>query len=154
MPNMEKGDLGQSREGFMVGHSTFNRSVDLLQRELGVSTLRREVIANNIANAETPNFKRSEVSFEAELGRALASEKQGPSLGTLTDENHIPFRRVVDYRTVGPKVVLDYLTTGKNNGNNVDIEREMMNATENQMMYELMTSAVSHEFRQVNIVLR
>jgi flagellar basal-body rod protein FlgB len=60
----------------------------------------------------------------------------------------------VDYRTVGPKVVLDYLTTGKNNGNNVDIEREMMNATENQMMYELMTSAVSHEFRQVNIVLR
>jgi flagellar basal-body rod protein FlgB len=54
--------------GFMVENSTFNRSVDLLQRNMAVSTLRREVIANNIANAETPNFKRSEVSLKPNSG--------------------------------------------------------------------------------------
>jgi flagellar basal-body rod protein FlgB len=138
----------------MLENTTFARSIDLLQRNMAVSTLRRQVISNNIANAETPNFKRSEVSFEAELGRALASEKTDDSIGVLTDVRHIPFNRKVDYRTVGPRVSLDYLTTSKNNGNNVDIEREMMQATENQMMYELMTKAVSHEFRQISIVLR
>jgi len=137
----------------MLENSNFNRSVDLLQRNMAVATLRRQVIANNLANSETPNFKRSDVSFEAELGRALASESQDSSVGVLTHERHIPFRREVDYRTVGPRITLDYLTTAKNNGNNVDVERELMNATENQMMYELMTRAVSHQFRQVNIVL-
>jgi len=138
----------------MLENTNFNKSIDLLQRNMGVSTLRREVIANNIANAETPNFKRSEVSFEAELSRALASEKLDKSFGGVTHENHIPFRRTVDYQTVGPRISLDYLTTSKNNGNNVDVEVELMSATENQMMYELMTKATSHQFRQINIVLR
>ncbi|PIE04688.1 MAG: flagellar basal body rod protein FlgB [Spirochaetales bacterium] len=137
----------------MLDKSSFGRAVDLLQRNMAVSTLRREVIANNIANAETPNFKRSEVSFEAQLGRALASEKQDSSIGVLTHPDHIPFRRAVDYRTVKPRIALDYLTSAKNNGNNVDVEVELMNATENQMMYELMSSAVAHEFRSVKIVL-
>ena len=138
----------------MLENTTFGRTVDMLQRTMAVSTLRREVIANNIANSETPNFKRSTVSFEAELSRAIASEKNVKKAGVLTHKDHIRFNQITDFRTVGPRVALDYLTTSKNNGNNVDIEREMMNATENQMMYELMTSAVSHQFRQVNIVLR
>lgn len=138
----------------MLENTTFGRTVDLLQRNMAVSTLRRQVIANNLANSETPNFKRSDVNFEAQLGRALASEKLPKSIGVVTHENHISFDRTVDYRTVGPRIVLDYLTTSKNNGNNVDVEKELMNATENQMMYELMTSTVSHQFRQVNIVLK
>jgi len=138
----------------MLENSTFGKTLDLLQKEMAVSTLRRQVISNNIANAETPNFKRSEVSFEAQLNRALASEKNSGDKGFLTNEKHIPFNEKMDYRKVSPKIVLDYLTTAKNNGNNVDVEREMMEATENQMMYELMTAAVSHQFRQVNIVLR
>ncbi|MCK5736935.1 MAG: flagellar basal body rod protein FlgB [Spirochaetaceae bacterium] len=138
----------------MLENTTFTKSVDLLQRNMAVATLRRQVISNNIANSETPNFKRSDVSFEAELSRALASENLDKSIGVVTHEKHISFNRTVDYRSVGPRISLDYLTTSKNNGNNVDIEREMMQATENQMMYELMTKAVSHEFRQINIVLR
>ncbi len=137
----------------MFDKSSFGRSVDLLQRNMAVATLRREVIANNIANSEIPNFKRSEVSFEAQLGRALASEKRSRSDLVLTHPDHIQSNPVVDYRTVKPRITLDYLTTAKNNGNNVDMEVEMMNATENQMMYELMVNAVGHEFRAVNIVL-
>ncbi len=138
----------------MLENTTFAKSVDLIQRNMAVSTLRRQVIANNIANVETPNFKRSVVNFEAELGRALASEKLDKSIGVVTHEKHIPFKQTVDYRTVGPRIVLDYLTTSKNNGNNVDVERELMQATENQMMYELMAGAVNHQFKQINIVLR
>jgi len=138
----------------MSGNISFTKTIDILQRNMDTASLRRQVIANNIANAETPNFKRSYVNFEAELSRALASEKLDASIGVLTHERHIPFRRSIDYRDVRPKLVLDYLTTAKNNGNNVDIERELMQATKNQMLYELMSSAVDFQFGQIDIVLR
>jgi len=138
----------------MLGNTSFVKTVDILRRNMDTASLRRQVIANNIANVETPDFKRSYVNFEAELSRALASEKLDSSIGALTHERHIPFRRPIDYRDVRPRLMLDYLTTAKNNGNNVDIEREMMQAAENQMLYELMSSAVSFQFNQVDIVLR
>lgn len=120
---------------------------------MSAAALRRQVIINNLANAETPDFKRSEVSFEAELGRALARENLDKSIGVTTHERHIPFNRTADYRAVEPRVTLDYLTTVKNNGNNVDVERELNDSVKNQMMYELMTSVMGHQFRMVNIVL-
>ncbi len=138
----------------MFTGSSFGKNVDILQRTMHTSLLRREVIANNIANAETPNFKRSDVSFEAELARALASEKKRTLPAKVTDPRHMSFNETVDYRTVRPRRVLDYLTQSKNNGNNVDIEQEMMMATQNQMMYELMSQSVGFQFSQINLVTR
>ncbi len=134
-------------------YSSLNRTTDLLLRNMSVATLRRQVIINNMANAETPGFKRSEVNFEAELARALQREKSNQSIGVTTHEKHIPFTQNVDYRSVKPEVTLDYLTTAKSNGNNVDGEIELNNSVKNQMMYELMTSVMGHQFRVVNLVI-
>lgn len=134
--------------------TNFGKTLDILQREMDVSLLRRSVIADNIANSDTPNYKRNVLNFEAELGRALDSEKVKKLPAYLTHERHIPFDRVQDYREVKPRRVLDYLTTAKNNGNNVDIEEESMAALQNQLAYDLMTRAVSNQFAQVNLVLR
>jgi flagellar basal-body rod protein FlgB len=132
----------------------FDKTIDLLKRGMDVSVLRRNVIANNIANAETPNFKRSVLNFESELTRALNSEKVRPPRQFVTDRRHIPFHRPIDYRTVRPRLVLDYLTTAKNNGNNVDVEEEGMLALQNQLLYQTMAQAISGEFARVNLVLR
>ena len=132
----------------------FGKNLDIIQRELDVSVLRRNVIANNIANSDTPNFKRTVVNFESQLKRALDSEKVKPFPQLLSDKRHIPFYRPMDYRKVEPRRVLDYLTTAKNNGNNVDIEEEMMNAMENQLLYQTLVQVVSSEFARVNLVLR
>ncbi len=132
----------------------FGKNLDIIQRELDVSVLRRNVIANNIANSDTPNFKRTVVNFESQLKRALDSEKVKPFPQLLTDRRHIPFYKPMDYREVKPRRVLDYLTTAKNNGNNVDIEEEMMNAMENQLLYQTLVQVVSSEFARVNLVLR
>ncbi|HRU27498.1 MAG TPA: flagellar basal body rod protein FlgB, partial [Treponema sp.] len=95
----------------------FTKTVDILHRAMDASLVRRDVIANNIANADVPNFKRSVVNFESELKRALDSEKNKPALElTLTDPKHIPNWRERDYREVQPRRVLDYVTTAKNNG--------------------------------------
>ncbi len=138
----------------MFTGSSFGKTIDILHRTMNTSLLRREIIANNIANAEIPNFKRSDVAFEAELARALASEKKRTLPAKITDSRHMSFNETVDYRSVRPRRVLGYLTQSKNNGNNVDIEQEMMMATQNQMMYELMSQSVGFQFSQVNLVTR
>ncbi|HON12543.1 MAG: flagellar basal body rod protein FlgB [Spirochaetota bacterium] len=133
----------------------FTKTVDILHRAMDASLVRRDVIANNIANADVPNFKRSVVNFESELKRALDSAKNKPALElTLTDPKHIPNWRERDYREVQPRRVLDYVTTAKNNGNNVDPEEEMMLSVQNQLMYTLMAQAQTFEFGQINLVLR
>ena len=53
--------------------NSFTRSIDLLQREMDVTSLRYQVTANNLANSEVPNFKRTEVNFESELKNAIDS---------------------------------------------------------------------------------
>jgi flagellar basal-body rod protein FlgB len=139
----------------MTFSGAFGRNLELLTREMEVATLRRGVIANNIANANTPNFKRSDVNFESQLKRALDSEKvKSPFPEFLTDPRHIPFNRSVDWRSVQPRRVLDYLTEAKNNGNNVDIEQEGMDSLNNQLIYTTLAQVVSSEFQRVNIVLR
>ncbi|MCX7025534.1 MAG: flagellar basal body rod protein FlgB [Spirochaetes bacterium] len=139
----------------MYEGTTFGKTIDLLKRSMDVSVLRRDVIANNMAMADVPNFKRSDVNFESFLKRALDSESYKPAIElATTDERHIPLWRPADWRAVQPRRVLDYLTMSKNNGNNVDPERELMDSLNNQLMYTLMAQAANHEFQQVNLVLK
>jgi flagellar basal-body rod protein FlgB len=132
----------------------FGKNLEILTREMDVSVLRGNVIANNVANADTPNFKRSVVNFEAQLKRALDREKAEAFPQYLTDRRHIVFQKPMDWRDVSPRRVLDYLTEAKNNGNNVDIEEEGMNALNNQLLYTTLAQVISSEFQRVNIVLR
>jgi flagellar basal-body rod protein FlgB len=139
----------------MTFSGAFGRNLDILTREMEVSTLRRNVIANNIANAGTPNFKRSDVNFESQLKRALDSEKRASDFPqVVTDPKHIPFDKPMDWRRVAPRRVLDYLTEAKNNGNNVDIEQEGMDSMNNQLLYTTLAQVISSEFQRVNLVLR
>ncbi|MDR1908643.1 MAG: flagellar basal body rod protein FlgB [Spirochaetaceae bacterium] len=135
--------------------NSFERTLDMLHRGLDVNVLRRNVIADNMANAGTPNFKRSEVTFESELQRALDTETQRPALElSLTNPRHIPSWRERDYRDVRPRRVLDYVSSSNNNGNNVDAEQETVLALQTQMLYTLLAQSAAFEFNQVSMVLR
>ena len=136
--------------------NSFSRSIDLLQREMNVANLRYQVTANNLANSEVPNFKRSRVNFESELKRALDSEKKKKNSFklTTTDSRHIQVNVPYDYREVEPRRVLDYTTTAKANGNNVDAETEANNILQIQMQYRMLTQLTSFEFDQVNTAMK
>ena len=142
------------KEVAMFMNDNFGKTVDILQRTMDVSVLRRSVISNNIANAETPNFKRSTVNFESQLKRVLEADKTKIEPEALvTDPRHIRFNAPQNYQDIMPRRVLDYLYTSKNNGNNVDIEHAAMEAQQNQMSYNLMAQAVSNEFATLNLIL-
>ena len=129
----------------------------LLEKSLDVESTRRKVIANNIANVDVPHFKRSEVNFESELKRALEENKEVnedrlPAI--LTNEKHIPFYENRDVRTVSPRINVDYTTSMRNDGNNVDIEREMVDASKNSMRYSSTVQSIGQSFKILKMVMR
>jgi flagellar basal-body rod protein FlgB len=135
----------------------WGRTQYLLEKGMDVAQMRHKVFADNIANADTPHFKRSEVSFEAELRRVLEQEKhieENAVPARLTDERHIPFFRARDIRDVQPRQHIDYLSTMRNDGNNVDPEHEVAEQTRNMMIYQALATLMNHNFRTINIVNR
>ncbi|MBN2158358.1 MAG: flagellar basal body rod protein FlgB [Spirochaetes bacterium] len=128
----------------------------LLERGLDVESLRRKVISNNISNVDVPHFKRSEVNFESELKRAIMDrkEKENRLPALMTDERHIPFFIPRDIMAVRPRINLDYNTTSRNDGNNVDVEKEMVDAAKNLMRYNAFTNNLNHNFRMLKLAMR
>ncbi len=135
------------------------RTMNMLERGMDASLLRRRVLADNMANVSVPHFKRSEVSFEADLKRAVESERvfeeQSTALRT-SDPLHFPrspsgYR---DYRQVTPRVHVDYLSSMRNDGNNVDMEDESMKVVRNQLHYSLLANRIGNNFRQLNQLVR
>lgn len=136
--------------------NSFTKTTDILHRAMDVSTLRYSVSANNLANSGVPEFKRTYVNFETELKRALDSEKnaKGQFELAVSHDRHIQSDGVIDYKTVEPRRVLDYTTTAKANGNNVDPEQEAMEILKIQMNYQLLSQMQSFQFSQVMSVLK
>jgi flagellar basal-body rod protein FlgB len=123
---------------------------------MDTTSLRYQVTANNLANSEVPNYKRQIVNFESELKRAFESEEKAKSgfQLTRTDSRHFALNEPYDYRDVEPRRVLDYTSTAKANGNNVDAETEANNILQIQMQYRLLTQLTSFEFSQLNTVMK
>jgi len=139
----------------MLGNNNFSHTIDLLHRSMSAASLRQAVHANNFANVNVPNFKRTEVTFESQLGRALDSQRQRPVLKLdLTHPDHISNWQPMDHTEVRPRRVLDFLTQVDANGNNVDPEHEFNLLLQNQMRYMLLSQMATFEFSQINLVLR
>ncbi|MBN1497255.1 MAG: flagellar basal body rod protein FlgB [Spirochaetes bacterium] len=128
----------------------------LLEKGLDVESLRRKVIANNIANVDVPHFRRSEVNFESELKRVIMDreEKENKLPALMTDGRHIPFFVSRDVTSVRPRIRLDYDTVARNDGNNVDAEKEMVDAAKNLMRYNAFTTSLNHNFRMLKLAMR
>ncbi|ACV58153.1 flagellar basal body rod protein FlgB [Alicyclobacillus acidocaldarius] len=117
---------------------------ELLQNALDASTLRQAVYANNIANAETPGYKRQDVAFETLLQNALSGQASG-ALGEaqIPIGGDAPSYDLNALPDVTPVVYTDPSTTVNSNGNNVDITEEMVLLAENQVRYDTLVQVIS-----------
>jgi len=119
----------------MFYDTKFMHMQDMIHRELGALNIRRKVIADNIANVDVPHFKRSEVNFESELKRAIDSEEYPHYNLYLTNKRHIPLYEPINWKSVKPRINPDYTTSYRNDGNNVDIEKEMVDNAKTTLRY-------------------
>lgn len=109
----------------------------LLNNALQAADLRQQVYANNIANADTPGYKRQDVQFES----VLQSEMQN------TDPTDVSTN--ASLLDVQPTVVQDNSTSISNNGNNVDINSEMSSMAENQIRYNTLIQEIQVRFNRL-----
>lgn len=107
---------------------------------------RQQVIANNVANVDTPGYMARDVQFEDALQAAMVraeSAQRRPTLAlTVSHQKHLA---PVDARQASQSAVQVGFTTEptlRNDGNTVDIEREMLKLAETQLNYNAMTQLV------------
>lgn len=123
-------------------------SFQRLEGAIHAASMRQQVLANNIANVDTPNFKRSDVAFEEMLTQAMGDG--GKSIaGRRTYDRHIPIG--ASSSIPSPVVLTEDSTVINNSRNNVDIDKEMSLEAENQLRYNLFIQAVNHQVKMMRI---
>ena len=125
------------------------KPMDTLQKGLSASWTRNAVIRNNIANVETPNFKASDVEFEALFKRAAEG---GAFVGYRTHEKHIPIG-AGDISSLTHRIYQRRDTSMRADGNNVDIESENVKLAQNSLQYNAMMEKLNSEIRRMRLAI-
>lgn len=121
----------------------------VLEQSLMAASLRHKVVSNNIANVNTPGFKKSEVAFESMLKDALGTKK----LAMLnTNDKHISTSQ--SPTEVTPAVNTIATTTMRTDGNNVDIDIEMAELAKNNIYYNSVVQMLSRHFSGLKSVIK
>ena len=121
--------------------------VNVLSSAADAAWTRNEVLNNNIANVDTPGYKRQDMVFETLLQNEIG--RQGKTSSTL-DQKVVN----VDYKKLKPYVYTDHsqLST-RLDGNNVDIDVEEAELASNQLMYDGIIEGLNSEFERMKAVL-
>lgn len=121
--------------------------LEVLTKALDAAALRQRTIAHNIANVNTPGFKRYYVTFEEQLRRALQVEG-GLSL-YRTHPEHLPRSTF----SIEPRVEQERTTAMREDGNNVDIDREMVELAMNSINYNLAVQQLNGRLGMLRYVI-
>lgn len=122
-----------------------DQTFGLIKNALNAAELRQEMISSNIANVNTDGYKVNKVEFES----LLDSASSGFAL-TKTDDQHFGIADLID---VQPMVSKRTNTSVKDNGNNVDIEVEMMDQSENSLYYNALVTQLNTKYSMLNSVI-
>lgn len=115
-----------------------DREVGILSDWLTGISRRQDAISNNIANIDTPGYQRQEVPFETQLQREMGTTADQL---TTTDPRHITAgSRLRGALGIDPAQML---TSGRLDGNNVDIDQEMIALSDTQMRYQAASTALT-----------
>ncbi len=126
----------------MIGSNAFNY-INVLDKAADASWLRNEVISNNIANVDTPGYKRKDVQFENYL------------MSVLRGDNSLDHRIAnLDLDRIDASIYTDNASLSyRLDGNNVDIDTESANLAENQIRYYALLDSMTQEFSRIKTVL-
>ena len=122
--------------------------VDVLKTAADASWLREEVLTNNIANVDTPNYKRQDVEFTTYLKSAL--EQAGTPATTLTQKVNEANLSGITTRTYTENTTLSY----RMDGNNVDLSTENAELAAEQINYNALIDSMNNEFTRMKAVLK
>jgi flagellar basal-body rod protein FlgB len=124
-----------------------NQIIGIMSRAMDASSLRQKAISNNIANADTPNYKPTQVSFENLLQQEINSKFSG----NRTNGKHFAIGKYDQIPM--PKSVQDHVLM-KNSENGVDLDYEMTEMSKNALWYQSLTYGINEEFNLLKMSIR
>ena len=113
-----------------------NETTLILNKVLDTASLRHKVLANNLANASTPGFKRQDVDFQSALKSAIETGSKEA------------------IEKVQPRVVEDTSVASRPDGNSVSTHIEMTQMTENSLLYDFATKALSAKYARMKSAIK
>lgn len=122
----------------MIRTDAFNY-VNVLQKAADASWYRNDILANNIANVDTPNYKRKDVQFETYLITSLSGGDSLDSNIANADLDELQPTTYVDQSNLSYRL----------DGNNVDINTESAELAKNQLRYYTLLDSMSQEFNRL-----
>ncbi len=113
-----------------------------LEKSLDASWLRNNVISQNIANVDTPGYKRKEVQFEEFLNSEMKHSRISNGKSRIQGSG--------DIKVIEENKNYSY----RLDGNNVDIEREMAKMAANSLKYNTLIQRINGQFNKLRTVIR
>lgn len=127
----------------MIASGAYNY-INVLEKVADASWARNSLISNNIANADTPGFKRKDMSFEAYLREEMCTASSLDDAVASTDLQLLNGNTYTDYASVSYRL----------DGNNVDIDTENSYLAQNQLKYYTVLDSISQEFSRLKSVMK
>lgn len=124
-----------------------DQSYQIIKTALDASSLRQKTISSNIANVNTPGYKAQKVRFEEELQRAMGKN------GLALESTHAAHLGGGDVSQVKPQVVTSSSHTMNDEGNSVDIDREMVDLAANEIYYSALIEQLNRKLGNLNYVI-
>lgn len=118
--------------------------VNVLDKAADASWMRQEAISNNIANVNTPGYKRQDVAFEDSLQEAISNSRYRSTDEKVANLSKADLRILSYTDSSGFSYRLD--------GNNVDIDTENAALARNQLKYNALVDSINHEFSMIKAV--
>lgn len=129
----------------MINSGAYNY-IDVLTKAADASWTRNELITNNLANVDTPGYKRKDITFESYLLQELTSG-DSTSLRTRVKD--------VDLENINATVYTDYSNLSyRLDGNNVDVDTENVEFASNQLYYQTMLDSINYEFNMLKAAMQ
>lgn len=116
--------------------------IDFMGNLLDVKIKRYELISNNLANVDTPGYKRYDISFEELLKNRL--NKRSIPLTTTNDKHIDTKKQLMDIK---PTIYREQEYSYRNDNNNVDIDKEMVEMVKNTFSYNIISEQISKNFK-------
>ena len=128
----------------MINCTSFDY-INLLTKAADASWKREAVISNNIANVNTPGYKRKDLNFQGVLTEELGRCKHESLDSKVSD---------VDLSRLDPQIYVDSANYSyRMDGNNVDIDTENVELASEQIRYEGLTDCINSEFERMKAVI-
>ncbi|HEY9899748.1 MAG TPA: flagellar basal body rod protein FlgB [Pantanalinema sp.] len=132
----------------------FGKNAEVMASALDGLSMRQKAIAENVANADTPHYKRFEVAFEGALARTVSRPDAFSVPMAATHPGH--------YRVDGPQSLDDFQATVsrssevtmRNDGNNVDIDAEMTRLAQANVTYNAIADLMKRKMTGLHSIIR